>query len=152
MTFNTIELDQIFTLTLSFHQQYVNGMIFQMTQKMLLLWPHSNIDSTETLCHILSITMQVHVKDRYSKLDSDWSAVHLIQIFTENILFPVPPVSVVSFKLLLISSSTAQSIQTKDEHIYQTTSEPTQLKTSYLDVKMLQSKTINHSFCKFKNL
>ena len=33
-----------------------------------------------------------------------------------------------------------------------TTSEPSQLKTSYLDVKMLQSKTINHSFCKFKIL
>ena len=33
-----------------------------------------------------------------------------------------------------------------------TTSGPSQLKTSYLDVKMLQSKTINHSFCKFKIL
>ena len=53
---------------------------------------------------------------------------------------------------LCISSSPAQSIQTKGKHIYQTASEPTQLKTSYLDVKMLQNKTINHSFCKFKLL
>ena len=47
-----------------------------MTQKMLLLWPLSNIDSTETLSHLLGITMQVHVKVKYSKLDSDWSAAH----------------------------------------------------------------------------
>ena len=47
-------------------------------------------------------------------------------------------------------SSTAQSIQMKGKHIYQTTSEPTQLKTFYLDVKLLQSKAINHSFYKFK--
>ena len=126
-------------------------MIFQMIQKMLLLWPHSNIDSTETLCYLLMYynvcsrkgqILQARLGLECSSLNSDQN--------TENILFLAPPVSVVSLKVLLISSSTAQSIQTKGKHSYQTTSEPIQLKTSYLDVKMLQNKTINHSFCKLK--
>ena len=53
------------------------------------------------------------------------------------------------FNILLVFLCKSYSFQVE---VYQTTSGPSQLKTSYLDVKMLQSKTINHSFCKFKIL
>ena len=87
--------------------------------------------------------LQARLRLECSSLNSDLYRKHIV---------PSPSCRVVSLKVLLISSSTAQSIQTKGKHVYQTTSGPSQLKTSYLDVKMLQSKTINHSFCKFKIL
>ena len=87
--------------------------------------------------------LQARLRLEYSSLNSDLYRKHIV---------PSPSCQLESLKVLLISSSTAQSIQTKGKLVYQTTSGPSQLKTSYLDVKMLQSKTINHSFCKFKIL
>ena len=75
-----------------------------------------------------------------------------ILIYIENIVFSVPRASVVILKALLISSSNAPSIQTKGKHINQTASEPTKLKASCLEVKMLQSMAIYHSFYKLKIL
>ena len=87
--------------------------------------------------------LQARLRLECSSLNSDLYQKHIV---------PSPSCQCGEFESAALSSSTAQSIQTKGKHIYQTTSEPSQLKTSYLDVKMLQSKTINHSFCKFKIL
>ena len=101
----------------------------------------------------LNITMLIYAMYKFSTLGKDWGAALQIVMCIENHIVPsVLRVSEVASKVQLISFLPAQFSRMLGKDICLLILKITQIRNSYLEKQMQQSKITNHSSCKSKTL